>query len=189
MAGNCSSLHSSRQKGLVLFIALVMLLVLTVIGVSSIQTSSLQGIMVRNSRDHLLAFHSAEAALSAGEQRLNALTDFDDFATAGDETLPEPSVLRTSEVWESSSFWSGSSSAEVLSITSNSQTNLSEAPRYVIERLSTLFVEENPAVIPEGYLSPPPEEVAVFRVTARGVGASSGSVVILQSTYGVLVNR
>jgi type IV pilus assembly protein PilX len=46
-----------------LFISLVLLLLLTIIGVSAVQTTSLELRMARNDNDTLLAFQSAESAL------------------------------------------------------------------------------------------------------------------------------
>lgn len=58
----------SRQDGAVLFIALIMLLVLTIIGLTSIRGTSLQEGMAGNLREINLSFQAAEAGLRAGEQ-------------------------------------------------------------------------------------------------------------------------
>ena len=43
--------NKQKQEGIVLFMSLVMLLLLTMLGVSSIQTTSLQQRMARNAND------------------------------------------------------------------------------------------------------------------------------------------
>ena len=48
-----------KQLGVALFISLVLLLVLTIIGVSAVQTTSLEERMARNTHDNVLAFQSA----------------------------------------------------------------------------------------------------------------------------------
>lgn len=59
-----------NQKGAVLVVALIMLLLLTILGVSSMQNTSLQEVMAGNTRDHTVAFESAELALREAEAKL-----------------------------------------------------------------------------------------------------------------------
>lgn len=62
--------HSHRarnQQGSALIIALVFLVVITLLGLSSIRTAIQEERMTSNYRDHNLAFQAAEAALRAGE--------------------------------------------------------------------------------------------------------------------------
>lgn len=56
------------QSGVVLFISLIMLLLLTLIGVTSVQTTILEEKMAGNMRNRNLAFQAAEAALRHAEQ-------------------------------------------------------------------------------------------------------------------------
>lgn len=56
-----------KQEGAVLLVCLVMLLVLTIIGVSSMSSSTLQERMAGGARDYNQAFQAAEAALRVGE--------------------------------------------------------------------------------------------------------------------------
>jgi len=58
------------QNGSALIISLVFLLILTMIGIASIQDSTLQERMAGNERDRNLAFQTAEAALRVGEDHL-----------------------------------------------------------------------------------------------------------------------
>ncbi|MBD3648541.1 MAG: hypothetical protein HUJ31_14050, partial [Pseudomonadales bacterium] len=51
-----TSLSIRQQRGVALFMSLVMLLILTLLGLSSVQTTSLQERMSRNARDANLAF-------------------------------------------------------------------------------------------------------------------------------------
>ncbi|AQZ34850.1 pilus assembly protein PilX [Pseudomonas sp. LPH1] len=63
-----------RQQGAVLIVALIMLLLLTIIGLSSMRGTSLQENMAGNMRDINLALQAAEAALRQGEGK--AAKDF-----------------------------------------------------------------------------------------------------------------
>lgn len=61
------SKHRNNQRGATLIIAMIMLLLLTIIGLSSMRGTSLQESMAGNMRDSSLAQHAAEAALRQGE--------------------------------------------------------------------------------------------------------------------------
>lgn len=63
-------LNKPRQQGAVLIVALIMLLLLTIIGISSIRGTALQENMAGNMRDSNLALQASEAALRRGEQRV-----------------------------------------------------------------------------------------------------------------------
>ena len=56
-----------RESGVALFMSLVMLLIITILGLSSVQTTTLQERMARNARDTNLAFQAAEAAIKDAE--------------------------------------------------------------------------------------------------------------------------
>jgi type IV pilus assembly protein PilX len=66
--------HINRNSGSVLLVSLIMLLVLTVIGVSTMSNIGVNEKMAANYRDHNLAFQAAEAALAAGEQRAGEIS-------------------------------------------------------------------------------------------------------------------
>jgi type IV pilus assembly protein PilX len=58
------------QSGVVLIISLVMLLLLSIIGISGMAVTILEEAMAANHRDRNLAFQAAEAALRAGERKI-----------------------------------------------------------------------------------------------------------------------
>jgi len=60
-------MRSRAQRGAVLLVTLVMLLLLTLIGLASMRLASLEERMAGNLRDRQVAFQAAEAALRAGE--------------------------------------------------------------------------------------------------------------------------
>lgn len=62
-----TSLPINNQRGAILIIAMIMLLLLTIIGLSSMRGTSLQESMAGNMRDSSLALQAAEAALRKGE--------------------------------------------------------------------------------------------------------------------------
>ena len=62
----------AQQRGAVLIVALIMLLLLTVIGLSSMRGTSLQENMAGNMRDSNLSLQASEAALRKGEEEVTA---------------------------------------------------------------------------------------------------------------------
>lgn len=95
------------QRGAALAIALVLLLIMTLLGVSIMQVSALQVRMAGNSSDRALAFQGAEAALTTAEIRLTNDQDFYDTAAAGTasdtyEALPMQDLLEGVPSYEAS---------------------------------------------------------------------------------------
>jgi type IV pilus assembly protein PilX len=78
--------HINRNSGSVLLVSLIMLLVLTVIGVSTMSNIGVNEKMAANYRDHNLAFQAAEAALAAGEKKAGELSGIFDGAGLSEVT-------------------------------------------------------------------------------------------------------
>lgn len=60
--------HTSRQRGAVLVMALVILLVMTILGVTIMNTASLEARMAGNTQETNRAFHAAESGLEHAYQ-------------------------------------------------------------------------------------------------------------------------
>ncbi len=67
-------LKIKQQQGAVLAVSLVMLLLLTMLGITGMQTTSLEEKMAGNTNNLNLSFESSETALRIGEQFLDGLT-------------------------------------------------------------------------------------------------------------------
>lgn len=178
-----------RERGVALFISLVLLLVLTIIGVSAVQTTSLETRMARNEHDTLLAFQAAELALKDAEAFLQVnienVEDTDAFTAGGggglwtvaeDPADPDP--------WEVAGIWTGGGS--VVAPT-NPGAVVAEPPRFLIEHLGDVVRTENPWQLNPDYPDPI-DRIAMFRITSRGVGGSTNAQVLLQGTFGILLD-
>lgn len=165
---------SHNQSGVVLIVSLIMLLLLTIIGVAGVQSTSLEEKMAGNKRDRNLAFQSAEAALRAGEARIETLWNGGNGSiqafctgTAGQfSTVPgcnnAPPDPETATTWTDNT----------KSITHNTGSSaVGTQPRYFI----TYVAAYNPG---------PPVTPISFTVTARGTGGQDTTEVILQSHFG-----
>jgi len=169
-------MNVTRQRGAVLVTSMLMLLVLTIIGVTVMQMSRMQERMAGNTRDMNLAFQGAEAALRAGEQMiLSQVTQPTPCATAGCEVWVLDPIRQVEtedmEWWETNSLTVGTDDAKELD-------TLSAAPMYVTEELG--FVRTDGGV--EAGLEVPVGR-DFYRVTARSTGGSGEADTVLQSTY------
>ncbi len=176
--------RSFTQKGIALFISLVLLLVLTIIGVSSVQSTSLEERMARNAHDSVLAFQAAEMALRQAEEWLVAnAPEAADFSNGGAGGLWTAAPFGVNPRWENAGVWSAGSSVQVAVALGNVESQ----PRYMIEFLATIDQTANQYEVGQGYpvLN---ETINIFRVTARGVGGSDTAQVLLQSSFGLIAN-
>ncbi|SDY37864.1 PilX N-terminal domain-containing pilus assembly protein [Nitrosomonas sp. Nm33] len=162
----------SRQRGVVLVTGLIFLVMMTLLGITAIQTTMLEEKMAGNLRDETLALQAAEAALREGEMFLQQITlpEFDGSNGLYDHKNPEtqaPNPITWSE-------WS--TSGRIITAT---LTGVASQPRYIIEQLIPVPAEKGGSV----QQSATTMISNMYRVTARGVGGTESAVVILQSDY------
>jgi len=167
-----------RQRGSVLGIALIFLLLMTILGVSAMQGTTMQERMAGNQRDRDLAFQVAEAALRAGEDWLN---DTAVDATCG---LTNKEIAKASASLTSPATWDGTDpdatdcnagdEAELIDDTAPAtEIQVAENPKFYVgpPRQSRIGIEL------------PPTYRTIYPITARAVGATGSAVIILESMY------
>ena len=188
-----------HQKGAALVTSLIILLILTILGVSAMSGSSLEEIMAGNMRDQNVAFDAAEAALRDGERRIESWGGVRPIAATDTSTISElyidgivlPSAGTPCADYGECPFdlniW-GDVSALVWGIGTSglAQTyslgalSSSAPPLYIIEDLGEIIgsggADWRASVSRSG--------ITMYRITARGSGLSENSVVLLQITYG-----
>lgn len=161
----------ARQRGIVLFVSLALLMAIAVGGIAAAQIATLELRMARNHRDAAMAFHAAEAALLEAETWLEtAASDPGALFAIDGGGLFQASGYGAEPPWRRSGAWGSGDSREVV----NALPDVARQPRYIVEWLSTLVA---PAAG-----SQPPVTIDIFRITARGTGISASAM--LQSTYG-----
>lgn len=169
------------NAGVALFISLVLLLVLTIIGVSAVQSTSLEVRMARNDHDTLLAFEAAESALRDAEDQLETITSIVLFTDAGDDGLWTVADMGDVPRWEEETNWTTTGRhAEAATAVAG----VASPPRYIIEHAASVIREENAYQIDDPYSQSASDRIEIFRVTALGTGGSAQAQVLLQSTYG-----
>jgi type IV pilus assembly protein PilX len=174
-----------NQTGIVLFMSLVILLILTILGLSSVQTTSLQERMSRNASDSNLAFQAAESALRDGEDSLDgygSLTAFDRDGGTGTGREAAPDEVPN---WEAVD-WSASTDTCTGCIQAETAiSGTATQAKYVVEHVKTVLSDSDRLNLNNIGVTTGSGKTDVFRVTAFGVGGTDTARVMLQSTYGV----
>ncbi|MCU0809885.1 MAG: PilX N-terminal domain-containing pilus assembly protein [Thiobacillaceae bacterium] len=164
-------LKPARQQGIALIMGLMFLVVLTLLGMAAMRGTILEERMAGNARDRDLAFQSAEAALRAAELEITGAT-LQPFA-AGTARTPRIADGTLNDYWQTTHDWPNQSVAVGWQ-----PEGTNEVPRYVIEELG-VTAGGGTGGLGVGALN----DEGVYRVTARGVGSSANTVVILQAVY------
>jgi type IV pilus assembly protein PilX len=183
-----------HEKGSVLLISLVMLLILTIVGIASISGVSMTEKMTNSQRDYDIAFEMAEAALVQGETWIDdysagfniehlsdscsGTTCFTENCNAGlcfrGEYLSEGSLCELDSsgtpVWQSEAIWDSNAATYSRNIAAV------EPPKYLVEFLCLTAVDPTSQTSDLAY---------IYRITSLAYGTHPETRVMLQSTYKV----
>jgi len=167
------------QQGSVLIISLVIMVVLTILGVSGMKTSMLEEKMAGNMRDTQFAFQAAEATLKQAEQYIDQnIVSISSFDTDGSDGLYDKTEQRP---WETIN-WDSSDSIEYSSFDTN--YSITTPPRFIVQHLVSQTSNIDELNLDNYGQGTGAGRVDMFLITARAPGSSGNSVVTLQSTYG-----
>lgn len=157
-----------KQSGAALIISMVMLLVLTILGITSMQVTTLEERMSGSERDYNAAFQAAESDLRAGELAIeSAVSEYSISDLCRKLGLNDADDQR--DVTVTGHFY-------LLPDTWNVN---GEAKPCIIKHVSTERLQIG------GYgEAPAGGPVSYFRVTSRNTGESGRSHVVLQTFYG-----
>lgn len=176
-------LNIRHQSGVVLFISLVMLLILTLLGMSSVQNTSLQLLMSRNARDAELAFQSAETAILLAEEYVETLTNTVPFESANTDGRYD--AVNDGNVDLAAFDWTTSASnARGFQTIPAIITGVASQPKYFIEFWRTVVSDEDRLNLDNIGQDTGSGRTQVFRVTAQGTGGTAAAKVIIRTTYG-----
>ena len=197
-----------RQRGASLIMVLLILLVITVMGISAAQISMLGERATRYDRDYQIALQAAEVALmdaefdirgpnTSGSARMTNFkhgdkTYFVDGCGAGSgstqglcvpvQAQPNPFGLRSTSLMKrprpGRSHWARSRAA--LSMPAAAESCPRESPATCIEVLDDKTVGENTSTNPYG---PGPSGGVVYRITAMGFGPDERTQAVLQIEF------
>lgn len=202
---------SPTQRGAALVTGLILLVLLTIIGITAMRTSGLEERMAGYLRDRNLAFQAAEAALRDAESYLtnpvvgpfnnraaHASGMYDprvpcSAASCGGSYTPACTTTTCKQWWEVLAWTNADSAAYSATL-----AGVAQQPRYIIEDVSGTvkcvqdgFCQNIPLpTTPGGSIKfGVVPDIGMYRITARGVGAQTDgagnplTVVLLQSYY------
>lgn len=180
----------SKQQGAVLIVSLIVLIIISLLGLSSMESTVLSERMSRNYRDDNTAYQAAEAALRDAEAWIDAQA-----------TAPAPTNTGGNRVWSlnapalaplipATSWWENPNTWWVANGRTYSGTligiSASEQPRSIIELKSSITGAGggNSILIGGGGGGGGAGSIInYYQITARGVAPNGQAQVILQSVY------
>jgi len=172
-----SIINLKHQNGAVLIVSMVILVALTMLGVTSMKSSLTELTMAGNIRESGLTFQAAESGLGFAEEIIEKTTsiptkfnDSDGFLSEG---ALDPDYLKDST-------WASAPTATVT--LSNIKSKPKFIAHYIGERSTNADVDS--IKLGDGYAGDKSGvTIDNFRVTARGTGQTDGSSRVLQSYY------
>ena len=175
-----------HQRGAVLIISMIILLLLTILGVTSMRTTQLEERMAGNARDRHIAFEAAEAALVDAEQFIQTIVTKNPFDLDGSDGLYEDSGA-VGKI-ENYVDWNGGDPTKGFLTATNITTSegIATQPKYAIQ-----LIPSDETISSDKFNLGNYGDVAaktgttLVRITARGTGSSDTSVVFLQTVFGL----
>jgi len=184
--------NHKKQKGTILFISLIILLILTILGLSSMQGSVMQEKMTAAVRDGRVALEGADAAVFYIEQKviepMATIGAFDNSSCFYDE---ENAPRQDNGLWPEG-LWTGSGTCVADSINARggsavggSDGSLAKAPRYFVQLSGTLKNDDPTKIMIFNYNnSAGAGEIQGFKIIVRSVGSSESAQKFVQAHYG-----
>jgi len=173
----------SRQQGVVLYIALILLMILTIIGIAAARLQTGEAVMARNDHNHQLALQAAEAALRSTEIDLaNGNWSVAQFAqnNAGLYVLQtEVQGVGASSIADTIN-WNLAANPAAMLYTGPVLGNAPLSPvvtQVIIENLPPVARAGDPLCTPSSQT----QSCSVYRVTAHAVGGDASASATLQS--------
>lgn len=194
----------NSQKGAVLIISLVLLIIMTLLGLSSMSNTVMEERMAGNQRNSDLAFQAAESALRGGETAVfgwpdvQGLPDGDNGGTnnttnkgvftidsSGSGGL-DPNGSNNTEWWEErdGTWWATNATAYANTLNFQSGQSLT-SPRYILQKVSQFTLDNT---LSTGGVS---QSIVAhyYQVTARGTGSADQAESFLRSVYVRFANQ
>lgn len=174
---------AAKQRGMVLLIAMIMVLLMTIVGLAAIRGSGLQEMMAGNMRDMQLRFQAAEGGAATGEMTVRfdlADEDLQVFNGSKPGFRPDMNITPAKPVFQ----WGASDWGANAKDAASAAWNLPSTPRYVVEEIIIpvgLESASTGSALDHTSLDVQPEG-KVYRISSRYSDDVSGRVFI-QTLY------
>jgi type IV pilus assembly protein PilX len=169
---NRESTRARSQHGAALVTSLLLLLVLTIIGITTMQMSRMQERMAGNTRDINAAFQGAEAAARGGEAFIRGLIVKPVACSAAPCTVwMSGTAAGTGRVdLQPYTWWDANATA------TTALPELKANPAYVVEEVGHVRTDG-------GVVLPEEDARDFYQVSGRSTGASGLAEVVIQTTF------
>ena len=171
--------HPDNQRGWVLVVGLVILVMLTILSMALMKTTRLEEKMAGATRDMNLSFQAAETALREAEHFIESQT----FESIFDSDIAEDAIYNQKEDEPEDLFtldWDDTNSKAMFTDEDEALQGVTLSPRYMIKKLKKIG-ESNLTIT--GYGDDDAPRPTVFRVTVRGTGGTNDRATLLRSHY------
>jgi type IV pilus assembly protein PilX len=167
-----------RQNGAILVVSLLLLLVMTLLGLTAMQVTRMEERMAGNTRDLNLAFQGAEAALRDGERQIEDAVGRPDACDDGACGVWQPDMVPDTIV-NDHPWWVANTGAGVREYDGINGAavvaGLAETPLMVVEEAGFLADDLDPASTGRDF----------YRITAFSTGGTDTARAMLESIYTV----
>lgn len=189
--------NSAQQRGAALIISLILLLIMTIVGISASMNTTMQSKMAGSIADRNMALQAAEHAMRVAEGKLqgwinsgNAILTYDaakagQFISSGTDRVYLFDALAAAQPWDlNTAKWDTTDSMDAGAITQDSLTlPVSKNPRYMIAVYPDNTNAQTKALegVEQGAL---PEMVGRrYTLSATGWGAQANTRSTIQVEY------
>lgn len=170
-----SAVSRRSQRGVVLYVSLLLLLALTLTGLAVSRNITVDQRLAAAQRDRDLAFQAAEAALRDGE-------GMSSDAAAGDPGTGTGYYSSNATITWQSADWTdagGDIALKTLPYRGSLDPEPAHPPRFYIVRTVQTVTPTDTSIVAGESLG----ASIVFEVVAKGWGTSASNAVVLESTY------
>ena len=173
--------HSStKQQGITLVFSLVILVTLTLLGITSMQSTQTELAMAGNQRETTLMFQTAELGLRSAEAYIRSSTSNGDYnnPALGLSTVNEQVAGFNPNYFALATWGANASQAGGTGLYSEFR------PRYIVEYLGDRKQNPLDIAIRDYGSGQKADIVSIYRSTARGSGLTNNSFRYVQSYFG-----
>jgi len=169
----------SRQRGAILVVSLVLLLIMTILAITISQTTRMQERMTGNARDSDLSFQAAEAGLRRAETFLETSASQPVACAAAGcvvYQIATPQAVLPFDLRNQIKSWWDNNAQLYSAATGQTIPGVTVQPQYVIQELG--FIPDSLTVgkgVPSGR--------TFYRNTAHGYGGSPAAQAVIEGTY------
>ena len=164
--------YPDNQRGWVLVVGLVILVMLTILSMALMKTTRLEEKMAGATRDMNLSFQAAETALRVAESIIEEQTIESEF----DSNKPDDGIYN--QATDEPLFTDDWESDENSQAITEELEGVTSSPLYMIKKLGK--IGSNLTITGYGDDNTAP---TVFRVTVRGTGGTNNRATLLRSHY------